>query len=102
MKNYSLYETSFYRYFHIQELLLNKYRGKYWVGSFIDEYGKVTYAKYKVIEIAILPKEITLIFKLDARSLRYMRRKKVIENKPPGIHKEDGMLPMKIGMEPIK
>ena len=76
--------------------------GKYWVGSFVDEYGKLTFAKYKVIEIDILPKDITFIFKLDARSLRYMRRKKVIENKPPGIHKEDGMLPMKIGMEPIK
>ena len=94
MNNYTLQETSFYRYFHTQDMLM----GKYLTQSFIDEHGKITNARYKVVEVDILPKSITFIFKLDARSLRYMRRKKVIENKSPGIHKEEGSLPMKIAV----
>lgn len=92
MDSYTLYETSLYRYFHTQDVL----KGRYLTQSFMDEHRKITTARYKVVEVDILPKTITFIYKLDARSLRNMRRKKVIENKPPGVHKEEGILPMKV------
>lgn len=50
---------------------------------FRDEYGKLTVAKYKLVGIieGNIKDLNNYVFRLDARSVRYMRRVKIIENK---------------------
>lgn len=50
--------------------------------NFIDKYGKITVARYKLIEAIEHPKtkKFAYLWKLDGRSVRYMKRKRIIEN----------------------
>jgi len=53
--------------------------------SFIDEYGKITVAKYKSVGMIKGHLSDNFVWKLDGRSIRYMRRKRIIENKKPKL-----------------
>ena len=58
--------------------------GKYLRLSFIDETRKITVAKYKLVKIleSNLNDLSNWVYRLDARSIRYMKRCSIIENKP--------------------
>lgn len=73
-----LYRTKLYRYLQSAEK-----HGKKLIFSFMDEYGKVTNAKYilKGIMDSNINDIFNFIWRLDARSIRYMSRVSIIENK---------------------
>lgn len=50
--------------------------------TFRDEDGKYSIARYKLVGIveSHIKDFVNYIWKLDARSIRYMKRKKIIEN----------------------
>ena len=60
-------------------ILSGVFLGKRLRVPFRDEYGKTTVARYKIVEAHCLSH--SYIAKLDGRSIRYMRRAKIIENK---------------------
>jgi hypothetical protein len=70
--------TKLYRYITTGD----DYIGKSIRLPFIDEYGKITEAYYKLVKVIAGPlkNHYNYKFKLDARSVRYMRRVKIIEN----------------------
>ena len=66
-----------YRY-----LQSGEFHGKKLVFNFRGEVGKLTIAKYKLIKIlkSNVKNSDNYLWKLDARSIRYMRRVRIIEN----------------------
>lgn len=75
--NSKFYKTHFYRFIQTPER-----RGAKLVQTFIDETGKLTKVRYGLIGISKNNKTqlITYNWRLDARSIRYMKRKAIIEN----------------------
>ncbi len=73
-----LYRTKLYRYLQSAERPGRKLRY-----SFMDEYGKITNAKYILKEVinSNVKDILNFVWRLDARSIRYMRRVRIIENK---------------------
>ena len=69
--------TELYRYIQSAE-----FKGRKIVFNFRDEFGKITVAKYKLVEIleSNISDLYNYILRLDGRSVRYMRRVKIIEN----------------------
>lgn len=61
---------------------------------FRDEIGKTTVAKYKLVEI--LESNISVLYnyiwRLDGRSVRHMKRVKIIENFKKGIKRTNGSI----------
>ena len=72
------YRTHLYRYIQSTEK-----PGRYIIQSYRDEFRKITLARWKLI--GIMKGKIkdfdNYIWKLDGRSVRYMRNKIIIENK---------------------
>ena len=60
-----------------------EFHGKILTFLFRDEFGKTTRAKYKLIRLLLsnINDLNNYLWKLDARSIRYMRRVEVVENK---------------------
>jgi len=55
--------------------------------TFVDEHGKITIVKYilKKMMYSNINNLVNYIWRLDGRSIRYMKRVMVIENKKEGI-----------------
>lgn len=75
MKN--LKTISLYRYLQSKE-----FYGKKLLFNFRDEAGKLTVAKYKLIKVlkSNVKNSDNYFWKLDGRSIRYMKRVEVVEN----------------------
>ncbi len=62
--------------------------GRKYLQAFRDEHGKITVAKYSLVGIidTNLRDFKSYVYKLDKRSIRYMRRVNVIENKSCAVY----------------
>lgn len=83
-----LYTTRVFRY-----LQSGAFHGKKLIIPYRDEYGKITVAKYKLIKIIEhhVKECNNYLWKLDGRSIRYMRRVKVVESEAKApIQDEEG------------
>ncbi len=67
----------FFRYLRVPRCLFSPAETTY---TFRDERGKLTAARYRVKYIH----DNTMIYRLDARSIRYMARRQIIENDKEG------------------
>ena len=76
-----LEETTLYRY-----LKSGLKPGRFIRYTFIDENYKITSARYKLVGFQADPPQ--MIWRLDGRSVRYVKRVRIIENTIKGAHQE--------------